>query len=106
MDNTLGVTGSPQDDTRKLTCIIYLNPQYQDGDGGELRLLLLNGGCLDLDPRGGRMVVFWTDDDHFDHYALAIWFPDNDPRNIRPKGSKFESLCIGAFMTDHWCCPH
>ncbi len=52
------------------------------------------------------MVVFWTDDDHFDHYALAIWFPDNDPRNIRPKGSKFESLCIGAFMTDHWCCPH
>jgi hypothetical protein len=117
VDNTLGVTGSPQDDTRKLTCIIYLNPQYQDGDGGELRLLLLNGGCLDLDPRGGRMVIFWSDeiphevlpckpeskDEQFDRYALTIWLPDNDPRNIQPKGSKFESLRTGAFMTNNWC---
>lgn len=117
VDNTLGVTGSPQDDTRKLTCIIYLNPHYQDGDGGELRLLLLNGGCLDLDPRGGRMVIFWSDeiphevlpckpeskDEQFDRYALTIWLPDSDPRNIQPDGSKFESLRTGAFVTDNWC---
>ena len=117
VDNTLGVTGSPQDDTRKLTCIIYLNPQYQDGDGGELRLLLLHGGCLDLDPRGGRMVIFWSDeiphevlpckpeskDEQFDRYALTIWLPDNDPRNIRREGSRFERLRIGAFTTENWC---
>lgn len=117
VDNTLGITGSPQDDSRKLTCIIYLNPDYQQGDGGELRLLLLNGGCFDLDPRGGRMVIFWSDeiphevlpckpeseDGQFDRYALTIWLPDNDPRNIQTKGSKFESLRVGAFTTENWC---
>jgi 2OG-Fe(II) oxygenase superfamily len=117
VDNTLGVTGSPHDDCRKLTCILYLNPDYEEGDGGELRLLLLNGGCLDLDPRGGRMVIFWSDeiphevlpckpdseDEMFDRYALTIWLPDIDPRNIQSKGSKFESLRVGAFATETWC---
>ena len=91
VDNTLGVTGSPQDDSRKLTCIVYLNPDYEPGDGGELRLLLLNKECLDLTPRGGRMVIFWSDEiphevlptkpdsqeECFDRYALTIWLPDN-----------------------------
>jgi hypothetical protein len=119
VDNTLGISGSLQDDSRKLTCIIYLNPDYQPGDGGELRLLLLDGGCLDLDPRGGRMVVFWSDEiphevlpckpdsneneEQFDRYAMTIWLPDNDPRNIQAKGSKFESLRLGAFTTENWC---
>ena len=117
VDNTRGVMGSPQDDIRKLTCIVYLNPNYQKGDGGELRLLLLEGGCLDLDPRGGRFVLFWSDeiphevlpckpesnDERFDRYALTIWLPDNDPRNIHTVGSKFENLRVGAFMTENWC---
>jgi hypothetical protein len=117
VDNTLGISGSLQDDSRKLTCIVYLNPEYQPGDGGELRLLLLDGGCLDLDPRGGRMVVFWSDEiphevlpckpdskeAQFDRYALTIWLPDSDPRNIQAKGSKFESLRVGAFTTENWC---
>lgn len=117
VDNTLGITGSPQDDSRKLTCIIYLNPDYKQGDGGELRLLLLGKKCLDLTPHGGRMVIFWSDeiphevlackpdcrDEQFDRYALTIWLPDKDPRNIQPPNSKFQSLRVGAFDGATWC---
>jgi hypothetical protein len=129
VDNTLGISSSsttgslalPNDDSRKLTCILYLNPDYAPGDGGHLRLLLLHKECLDLDPRGGRMVIFWSDeiphevlptkpeadatDQRFDRYALTIWLPDNDPRNIQATNSKFESLRVGAFAEggETWC---
>ena len=105
VDNTLGVRGSPQDDSRKLTFIIYLNPEYSDG---QLRLVLGQDNVVDLDPAGGRVVVFWSDeiphqvlpcapthdktDSKYDRYALTVWIPDVDPRNIQPPGSKFQEL--------------
>jgi hypothetical protein len=113
VDNTFGVTGSPNDDTRKLTCIVYLNPDYSENDGGELRLLLNDNQVIDLDPRGGRMVMFWSDeiphevlpcapgkpanDPEHDRYALTVWIPDLDVRNIQTPGSKFEALRADAF---------
>mmetsp|Transcript_30890 Transcript_30890/g.37624 ORF Transcript_30890/g.37624 Transcript_30890/m.37624 type:complete len:307 (+) Transcript_30890:71-991(+) len=116
VDNTLGITGSTNDDTRKLTCILYLNPDYEPDHGGELRLVLGDEHShLDLTPEGGRMVLFWSDeiphevlpcaphqskDDittRYDRYALTVWIPDTDPRNIQPKGSRFESLRLAAF---------
>lgn len=117
IDNTLGVSNSPNDDTRKLTCILYLNPEYQERDGGELRLLLLDHQCLDLTPRGGRMVVFWSDEiphevlpckpdstsSDFDRYALTIWIPDVNPLNIQSPNSKFEPLRSDAFTGETWC---
>lgn len=103
-------------DTRKLTCILYLNQKYA---AGELRLLLLGGKCMDLPPCAGRMVLFWSDeiphevlpcapeasldDAELDRYALTIWLPDQDARNIHRHDSKFESLRVGAFMTEKWC---
>jgi 2OG-Fe(II) oxygenase superfamily len=48
-----------QYDTRKLTCILYLNPVYA---GGALRLFLLNRRCVELSPRAGRLVLFWSDE--------------------------------------------
>lgn len=59
-NNNLGVVDD--NDTRKLTCILYLNPDYEPGDGGELRLLLLDRQCLTVTPRGGRAVMFWSDE--------------------------------------------
>ena len=87
IDNPQGLEAN---DTRKLTCILYLNPEYQAerGDGGELRLLLRtnneekepsgssssssssssseeeDGGRwhVDLTPEGGRLVLFWSDE--------------------------------------------
>ncbi len=117
IDNTLGVTGLPNDDIRKLTCILYLNPDYVLGDGGELRLYLLDKRCLDLTPIGGRMVLFWSDeiphevlackpdstDPHFDRYALTIWIPDLDPNNIQGEQSKFGVLRSDAFNGETWC---
>jgi hypothetical protein len=72
VDNPQGLAAN---DTRKLTCILYLNPEYQAerGDGGELRLIVVsddddkeeNGQTthpVDLTPEGGRMVLFWSDE--------------------------------------------
>lgn len=73
-------------DTRKLTCILYLNPEYEDGDGGELRILLPSAGEgsdtdnekegekkrleeVDLTPEGGRLLMFWSDE--MPHEVLA-----------------------------------
>lgn len=111
VDNPIGGV-----DTRKLTCILYLNHNYC---AGELRLLLLGGKCLDLSPCAGRMVAFWSDeiphevlpcapeassdDEDMDRYALTIWLPDHDAGNIHRNDSKFESLRVGAFMSEHWC---
>jgi hypothetical protein len=61
VDNSLGVSGGG--DMRKLTCILYLNPGYDEHrDGGQLRLHLLEDKVVDLDPGGNRFVCFWTDE--------------------------------------------
>ncbi|MGD2081875.1 MAG: 2OG-Fe(II) oxygenase [Chromatiales bacterium] len=47
--------------TRTLTCILYLNPSWTAGDGGELRLYTdgdREDVYVDLPPRAGRMVTF------------------------------------------------
>jgi hypothetical protein len=63
--------GLQVNDTRKLTCILYLNPDYDEerGDGGELRLVVGKQGIvgdetthIDFTPEGGRMVMFWSDE--------------------------------------------
>ena len=99
-------------DIRKLTCIIYLNPEYKDGDGGELRLHLVGGEVVDLTPVGGRCVMFWSDEiphevlptapgaqeneEEFDRYALTIWIPSSR-ENLHVEGSKFQKLREEAF---------
>jgi len=84
IDNPQGVSAG---DTRKLTCILYMNPGYRDGDGGELRIHCGSNNenknnanvnnnnnnnnakgekgksatVVDITPDGGRMVLFWSD---------------------------------------------
>ena len=83
VDNPQGLQAN---DTRKLTCILYLNPDYdaRRGDGGELRLTIRRNRAttttandddneeeeeeetttqqIDVTPDGGRMVLFWSDE--------------------------------------------
>lgn len=77
IDNPQGLSVG---DTRKLTCILYMNPDYQDGeDGGELRIFSSSSSSTmtnnnnkdkkkknyvveDITPEGGRMVLFWSDE--------------------------------------------
>ena len=86
-------------DVRKLTIILYLNPDWKMGDGGELRLYLptpitittnndhnsnnnnnnnnnidddessSTTNYIDLSPVGGRVVLFWSDE--ISHEVLA-----------------------------------
>jgi len=122
IDNPQGVSSG---DTRKLTCILYMNPDYRDGDGGELRIWTTNdqeadgaengeeGGVVDITPDGGRMVVFWSDeiphevlptapdaarsDEERDRYALTVWIPTDHYHTIHNPGSKFANLGEEAF---------
>ena len=124
IDNPQGLSAN---DTRKLTCILYLNPDYQAerGDGGELRLVVVNSESVgkrthpvDLTPEGGRMVLFWSDeiphevlptapdyvgvgyeslDNPLDRYALTLWIPTHDISTIHNESSQFQSLRDLAF---------
>jgi len=82
VDNVSGIhVGSK--DLRKLTAILYLNPSWTSGDGGELRIYLgvpesdrkkivgekdykenkesETSAFVDLSPVGGRLVLFYSD---------------------------------------------
>ena len=95
VDNPQGLAAG---DTRKLTCILYLNPDHdEDRDGGEIRLFLspeegddVDGDgspppetttapwrVLDLSPIGGRLLVFWSDE--IPHEVLATSSSSSDP---------------------------
>jgi SM-20-related protein len=46
------------DDQRTVSTVIYLNPTWNKGDGGELRIHEDNSSTVDIAPRGGRLVCF------------------------------------------------
>lgn len=114
IDNPQGLS---VDDTRKLTCILYLNPDYKDQDGGQLRILLSDGEeglqTIDIPPSGGMLLLFWSDeiphevlptapdahaeDEHLDRYALTIWIPTENIRNIHNPNTKWARLRDEAF---------
>jgi hypothetical protein len=115
VDNPLGISVG---DTRKLTCILYLNPDYghcNDDDspqrGGELRLLLGDQEFVDILPTGGRLLLFWSDeiphevlptagekqDERRDRYALTVWIPTDDVSVLHSQASKFRHLADLAF---------
>ena len=76
IDNPQGVSVG---DIRKLTCILYLNPDYNIGkDGGELRLFLPSKEedkkkleVVDLLPEGGRLIMFWSGKSAFVLFCFA-----------------------------------
>lgn len=71
---------------RTVSVVLYLNSQWQPGDGGELRLHLPEGP-LDVPPRAGTLAVFMSDSilhevrpAQRDRASLVGWFrrrPDN-----------------------------
>jgi SM-20-related protein len=69
------------DDTRVLSCVLYLNEAWTAGDGGALRLYLPGDAHVDVLPEGGTLVAFLSAE--FDHevlpaalerWSLACWF--------------------------------
>lgn len=53
---------------RQVSCVLYLNPDWGPGDGGELRLYLGDGTPVDVIPRLGTLVVFLSG--VFEHEVL------------------------------------
>ena len=67
-------------DLRKLTLILYLNPDWR-GDGGELRVWGRGGLVEDIEPFGDKAVIFWSD--QIVHEVLANMGESNDPASRR-----------------------
>ena len=72
-------------DARKISVIVYLNPEWQEDWGGALRLYLPNGE-LDIQPLGGRMVCMRSElIEHAvlpvkrERYSLTGWLKTADP---------------------------
>ncbi len=57
------------EDTRVVTIVLYLNPEWQENDGGELRLYLEKEQFMDIAPLGGSLVVFLSN--QFEHEVLV-----------------------------------
>lgn len=71
---------------RCLTCILYLNENWQESDGGLLRLYLNESEHMDIAPKGGLFVTFLAD--RFWHEVLPAnkerlsitgWFKTRGP---------------------------
>lgn len=68
-----------RDSRRVLSTVLYLNADWRPGDGGELRVQL-EGGALDVPPRGGTLAIFASDLPHEvlpargERFSLAGWF--------------------------------
>lgn len=60
------------DDARVVSSVLYLNAEWNDGDGGALRIHLDHPRapslCLDVAPRGGTLALFLSAD--FEHEVL------------------------------------
>ncbi|MEG4316999.1 MULTISPECIES: 2OG-Fe(II) oxygenase [Pseudomonas] len=56
------------DDSRSVTAVLYLNPNWQPDHGGALRLYLADGESLDVAPEAGTLVVFMAGE--FPHEVL------------------------------------
>ncbi len=74
------------ENTRELSCILYLNEDWQADDGGELRLYL-NGNHIDILPVGGKLVLFlsanfWHEVLPAKHSRISLtgWF--NTPKKL------------------------
>lgn len=62
------------DDTRVLSTVLYLNQEWQDADGGALRLYFHAAaplGYRDVLPVAGTLVLFLSAD--FEHEVLPAW---------------------------------
>ena len=83
------------DDLRKVTVLYYMNADWRPELGGAFRIYNPDDSVTDVEPRGDRMLVFWSDKlvhsvepsfapggarDH--RYALTVWLTTTSPAAI------------------------
>lgn len=57
------------DDSRCVSAVLYLNPNWQPADGGELRMHFADGSSRDIPPQAGDLLLFMSGD--FPHEVLV-----------------------------------
>jgi len=86
-------------DGRVITCIYYLNENYnRETDGGLLRMYPSQlTDSIDIEPKFDRIIFFWSDQRtphevlpaYRERYAITVWyFDDIQRRNARQQLSK------------------
>ena len=68
--------------SRKITTVLYLNEQWQSGDGGELAIYNMdNSPLITVEPIAGRLIVFISENfphevltTQIERHSIAGWF--------------------------------
>eukprot|EP00428_Durinskia_dybowskii_P025272 CAMPEP_0170236966 /NCGR_PEP_ID=MMETSP0116_2-20130129/18232_1 /TAXON_ID=400756 /ORGANISM="Durinskia baltica, Strain CSIRO CS-38" /LENGTH=553 /DNA_ID=CAMNT_0010487767 /DNA_START=98 /DNA_END=1757 /DNA_ORIENTATION=- len=82
--DSYALQGVESDVPRKVTILLYCNPEWSSGDGGVLRVWAPfdpgKGPHRDIEPRAGRLVVFMSEEvwhevteSRSERYALTLW---------------------------------
>ena len=80
---------NPNGDGRRLTFIFYLNKNYErEKNGGVLRIHKAKSRTHDIEPRFGRLIIFWSDKrtvhevlpSFTTRFAISVWYFDADER--------------------------
>lgn len=103
--------GYNPDDLRKVTAILYFGDDWKPEYGGILRIHLNKGSkeYIDIEPKGNRLVLFWSDmmihqvlptTKEFEgkkRFTLTIWISTTDKRNIHEDETLLRKICQKHF---------
>ena len=88
---------------RKLTCLVYLNPSWAEGDGGELELVPWLAPPVQIPPLGGRLVLFRSDlvlhrvlPSRARRFCFTIWVDGartNEDKLVLPESRSAREVC-------------
>lgn len=77
---------TPQVSQRQLTGVVYLNPNWKEEDGGQLRVYPFPYDKVDIAPKMDRMVLFCSHQmlhrvlpSKAPRYCLTLWFYSENP---------------------------
>jgi SM-20-related protein len=72
---------------RRVSVVLYLNPEWRRTDGGVLRIHDTTDGFIDVEPLGGRLVCFLTPgrehevlEARCDRLSISGWFRAREPQ--------------------------
>uniref|UniRef100_A0A8C2J5X7 hypoxia-inducible factor-proline dioxygenase n=1 Tax=Cyprinus carpio TaxID=7962 RepID=A0A8C2J5X7_CYPCA len=98
---------NPNGDGRCVTCIYYLNKNWDAKKDGGLLRIFPDGTAqfADIEPKFDRLLLFWSDrrnphevqPAHATRYAITVWYFDADER-ARAK----EKYLTGEILNGFW----
>uniref|UniRef100_A0A6B2LF86 Fe2OG dioxygenase domain-containing protein n=1 Tax=Arcella intermedia TaxID=1963864 RepID=A0A6B2LF86_9EUKA len=97
-------------DSRHVSGVLYLNPNWKPGDGGELRLYPFPYQPIDIAPIGGRLVLFSSTGilhrvlpSFVQRYCSTIWFSGSGQRSVDVKPATLDlwELAFSARYRKH-----